>query len=41
MSIIMFLLLFIFTNQKEVKEKEMKDFELLNLSSSYEHHIYI
>ena len=39
MSIIIFLL-FIFTIQKEVKEKEMKDFELLNLSSSYDYYIY-
>ena len=34
------LFLFIFSIQKEVKEKEMLDFDLLNLSSSYDYHIY-
>ena len=39
MSLLIFLL-FIFTIQKEVKEKVMLDFDLLNLSSSYDYHIY-
>ena len=40
MKSIIIIFLFIFSIQKEVKEKEMLDFDLLNLSSSYDYHIY-